>query len=162
MPKGPLGRDLNFVTTNLKYDVTVVVDKDIHNNPTKAKSLLDMRVNAPQMDSNKFVKRAIGDVILAVNKLQHPSRTKHVNTSVKDGGMGAIYGDQSEVEIVHTYIVQGVGVGEGANTSISSLAAWKLHEVLINENDEHIRNAAAQREWNPSPYRVANVSISTQ
>lgn len=161
MSEGPLGGPRPFATTNLKYDVTVDVNREIFLEPPKAIDLFDMRVNAPQMDSNEFIKKTIGDVLLAVNRLAHPSRIKVVREDFKEPEPGGVV-TEGKVEMEFTYIIRGQGMGKFANTSTTAHAMWKAHEVLEKENDEPIKDASKQREFKPGPYSVRTVAISTE
>lgn len=158
MPQGPAGVDRPFVSTNLKYDVRVQVDEDIYRNPPKAIDLIDMRVNAPQVDSNKFIQDKIGKIILAVNGLAHPSRHRVVNEELNKSRNIP----EGKVEIVWTYIVDGSGIGEARNTRTYAKDVKDLYTVLVEENDQPIKRSSKQREWNPSPYSVQKIELSTE
>lgn len=160
MPQGPAGGPRPFAKTNLKYDVQVEVDEGVWLQPPKAIDLIDMRVNAPQQDSNQFIKKKVGKVILAANGLAHPSRVKNVAEEIETYEPGGVI-DEGNVRVTWTYIVQGSGVGAFNDTATTSESVWKLHEVLVKENDSPISRSSVQREWNPSPYSVERIVIST-
>lgn len=159
MSRGPAGAPRPFVKTRLKYDVQVLVPGGIFTDPPKAEDLINMRVNAPQQNSNEFIKDKIGKVILAANGLAHPSRTSLVRDEINTDPVSGEFGD---VEMELTYIIKGAGVGEFADTTTTSMRMWNLHEVLVKENDSVIRDSSVQREWNPAPYKVSRVEIGTQ
>lgn len=160
MPEGRLGVKRPLVKTTLKYNIDIRVDEMIWDNPPKAIDLLDMRVNAPQQDSNSFIKDKIGKIILAVNNLYNPNYTKIIyeeeKTHVDDVNV-----PEGIKEVNLTYVVRGSGMGTFAETSSNSYAIHDLHKVLIEEDDTPIEGAIAQREWNPDPYKVNNIRIST-
>lgn len=158
MTRGPAGGPRPFIKTRLKYDVKVRVKGGIFTDPPKATDLIDMRVNAPQENSNEFIKNKIGKVILAANGLAHPSRTRLISDEINTDPIGGEFGD---VEMELTYVILGAGVGEFADTTITSKRAWTLHEVLVEENDSLISGSSVQREWNPAPYKVNRVEIGT-
>lgn len=160
MARGPAGGPRPFAKTNLKYDVEVEVDENTWLQPPKAIDLIDMRVNAPQQDSNQFIKQKVGKVILAANGLAHPSRIRNVAEDVETFEPGGVI-QEGNVRITWTYIIQGSGIGSFADTLTTSQYMWNLHEVLVRENDAPIERSSVQREWNPSPYSVERVTIST-
>lgn len=162
MTKGPAGVvDRPFAETRLKYDVRVEAPSEIYKDPPKAADLLDMRVNAVQKDSNEFIKDTIGDVILAANRLASPSTARLVDEVHEPFRDDNLVSDPDNVEVTLTYAIDGYGIGEAANTRTRARYMKDLYVVLVEENDEPIKNSAVQREWSPEPYEVQGVKIST-
>lgn len=162
MARGPAGVPRPLVTTNLKYDVIVQMPRETFLEPPKAIDVLQKRVNAPQRDVVEHVKDQIGDVILAVNSLAHPSSFRVVDEEVEEHERVGDMIPSGMTQITWTYIIRGVGAGQGANTSTSSSAIWKLHEVLLKGNNRPIERAQKIREFDPGPLEVKRVRISTQ
>ena len=161
MGEGVAGLNRPFVETKLKYNVVVEAPADIYKDPPKAVDLLDMRVSAVQKDSNEYIKKTIGDVILAANRLAHPSTARLIDERNEPFTDSNLVSDPDNVEVTLTYAIDGYGIGEAANTRASAKSIKDLHTVLIEENDEPIKNSSKQREWNPDPYEVQRINITT-
>lgn len=156
MPDGPAGIvGRPFAETRLKYDVKVEVPRDTFTDPPKATDLIDMRVNAVQLNSNDFIKEKIGDVILAANRLASPSTVRNVDQRAEP------IQEENKIRVTWTYVIDGYGIGEDANTQTRARYVKDLYTVLVEENDEPIKNSAKQREWSPEPYEVQRINITT-
>lgn len=162
MPEGPLGRKRPFVTTNLKYDVSVDMPQETWLTPAKATDVLSIRVNAPQQDVVEHVKKQLGQVLLAVNNLAHPSRYRVVAEEVEESERPGDTISSGDVRVTWTYILQGSGMGEFANTMTSSDAMWRLHEVVNRGNNEPIETSQARREFELGPDMEARIQITTE
>jgi len=147
--------------TRLKYDVTVEVSQDIFEQNPKATELIDMRISSVQMSSNDYIRKTIGDIILAVNRLDTPSTIRVVNKEIQ-GPEDSNLVSPGTVRIIWTYVIDGSGIGEVSNTQTRATYMKDLYEVLVEENDDPIKNSAKQREWNPEPYEVQGIKIATE
>lgn len=156
--EGPIRSAL---TTNLKYDVQYQVDEEIYQNPPQAEDVLDKRITSPQNSLFKQVKNDTGKVIMAVNHLAHPSKAKVVDTTLSSYTPGGVI-DKGKRGIKWTYIIQGVGIGEDANTRTTSRNIWELHEVIMKGDNSHISNASAIREFETGPLEPIRINIATE
>lgn len=167
MSQGPLGGPRPLVTTNLKYDIVVTMSQvDFVDDELLAKDVVDVRVNAPRRAFTPWLRDRIGKVILASNKLAHPSRIRMVDEDSEVNPPGPVQGppfaDEGEVQVTWTYIIQGSGAGAFANTSTTSDRVISLHEVLINGNDEPISTSTVVREFDSGPATVENIRLTTE
>lgn len=167
MPKGPLGGARPLVTTNLKYDIVVTMDQtDFVDDELLAKDVVDIRVRSPTKTFTSWLRDTIGRVILASNRLAGRSRIEMVDEEAEVNPLGPVQGppfaDEGEVQVTWTYIIQGAGVGEFANTSTTSDRVVDLHEVLINGDDEPISTSTVIREFDSGPATIENIRLTTE
>jgi len=160
MPQGPLGIDRPLVKTRLKYDAHAIVPDSVDRENPKASDVLDKRVNTPQSKLIEYVMGEVGDVILAVNRLAHPSRYRVISTETRTPEDSSIV-PSGHTEHIWTYVIIGKGAGSARDTSTDSSSMWKLHEVLIKGNNKPIETASKIRQFDAGPIEISRVSIST-
>lgn len=160
MAREPITNNLPRVKTHLKYTVSVLVPDDVFDNPPKARDVLNIRVNAVQEDVINNTKKNIGKVLLAANRLAHPSNYRIVHEEVEDHEPGSIV-PKGYKEIEWTYVMKGAGVGEFADENTTSENVWKMYEVLINGNGTPIKTASKIREFDSGPLEVRRIQIHT-
>lgn len=156
----------NNIRTNLKYDITVSMGEDIYSDEsTNAADIMRMGVSPSSKTFREALRYRIGRVILAAKNLTNPSTIMVVDSEIKYGSSSehrTLYANKGEVQVKWTYIVQGRGIAVGMNHRVGSRSAWKLHEVLILGNDEHISGSSTQNEFDPHPAEVNRITISTE
>lgn len=165
MPKGPAGVNRPFVKTRIKYTVNLTMREATFLDDTiKAKDVVSVRVNTPQESFTSWLKRSIGDVILAVNRLAHPSRHKTIAefATSESGQMSGttIDAEPGEVEVQWVYVMQGSGVGSARDTMTTSESIYNLHRVLVLGDNSPIRNSQAIRKFDSGPADIRSVNIS--
>lgn len=170
MPEGPIGGPRPLVTTNLKYDVVVTMEQALYSDEErKAIDIVDVRVNSPQTPFPTWLRDEIGSVLLAGNKLSYPSGFKVINEEVNARSVGmrpreadTVFADEGEVEVTWTYVMRGVNIGKFANTSTTSGRVADIHQVLIEGNNDPLRNAQAFRGFSTGPAEIHKVEITTE
>ena len=160
MPEGPLGGPRPLAEGKLKYTVTVQCPMEIYRDPPLADDIIDMRVNTPQEDTISYIRKKTGKVILAANRLAHPSRINLTNQDVEEYKPGSAV-PEDHVHFKWTYTISGKGVGKANDTGASSRDIVTLHQALINENDSAIESSSVQREYSPSPLSAERIWIHT-
>lgn len=152
---------LDGIDINLKYDIQSVVPHDIYVEPPKAIEVLDRKVGQEVSNVVDQIKDDIGDVILAVNSLRHPSKTVVIDTVEKGHTARSNITPKNNLLIKWTYVIQGKGIGRHNNTKASSKAIHDLHKVLIEGDNSPIRRKTAIREFDPGPFEIKTVTITT-
>ena len=160
---GPLRDSDNrpFVKTRLKYDITVEMAEHIANDPPDAEEVLTKNVSAVIDDVIKNVKEQIGDVILASQNFSHPNRTTIIDTEVEPHKPNNLV-PEGKVHITWTYVVEGTGIGEAAETSATLTALNDMYAVLIEGDNTPIESNTAIRNFDSGPLEVDRVRVTTE
>jgi len=158
MPRGPAGIPRPGVDSRLVYNVTFTGDTSLSKNPPKAREAFDMRVNTPQADAFEVFVDKIGDVLLAVNNLAHPTKANVLDVSIMDQGPGNGL-SKNETEWQARYVLSGSGIAEFAEKITTASSMIDAHMVLIQGDDGPIENASAIRAFDSGPFEVNTIQI---
>lgn len=154
MPKGRFGAPRPFAESRLVYGVTFSGPSDIETDPKKAPEIFDKGDRVPQQDAFQFFIEQIGNVLLAVNFLDTPSRAAVNKLEIEDQENGRTTW-QAE------YFLRGEGMGEFARTMTGASNMCDAQEVLVEGNDEPIkdRRKVRRRTFEPGPFIVERITV---
>lgn len=154
MPRGKFGGPRPFAEARLVYKVTFSGPSDLETNPKKAPEVFEKGRRVPQQDAFQFFIEQVGNVLLAVNFLAHPSIAVVHNIEIKEQG-------EDRTTWAVEYFLRGQGMGEFGRFVTGARNMCDAHRVLVEGDNTPVENklAVKRRRFEPGPFTVERITV---